>query len=70
MHFFRIKIKRHRAQPRSAVVNEDQEQDPARPERNLQQPHTRRFRDSIMQFFPFVNQVSNVRISIPRDETS
>lgn len=63
MHFFRIKIKRHRTQRRPSLTNNEQEASPAISGRNIREPSptisTQRLRDSIWRLLPFRSKVSN-----------
>jgi hypothetical protein len=58
MHFFRIKIKRHRTQRRPSATGDDQEDESAISAR-IRKLSPRRVRDSIMQLLPFHSKVSN-----------
>jgi hypothetical protein len=59
MHFFRIKIKRHRTPRRPSATNDDEENAPAIPGRSIHEQSPRRLRDSLIQLIPFRHKVSN-----------
>lgn len=75
MHFFRIKIKRHRTQRRPSLTNNDQESSPAISARNVREPSpsisarnirqpspavpSRGLRGSVWNLLSFRSKVSN-----------
>lgn len=66
MHFFRIKIKRNRKSRRPPSTTNEQEQTSMISGRRVQEPSSRRWRDSLWQILPFHNQVSQ-SIDLPVD---